>query len=220
MLVAETDNYPSLLQDKMYLYTMKFLFESDIILENERALLRPLQPGDYDNLLSVAIAHKDLLQYSPTPLHSPELFKKYVTDAIAERDKKFRYALSVYDKKTEKFAGSTSMANVSNYDKRLEIGWTWYGKEFQRSGLNRACKLLLLTYAFEALEFERVEFRIDERNEPSRTAVEKIGGKLEGVLRSHMTMPNGFRRSTCYYSIVKEEWPEVKNKLLNNLHNK
>src|SRR5687767_7633029 len=171
---------------------MKFQFDQDIILENERALLRPLQTEDYDHLLSVATAHKDLLQYSPTPLHDPELFKKYVMDALAERDKKFRYAFSVFDKKTQQFAGSTSMANVSNYDKRLEIGWTWYGKEFQRSGLNRACKLLLLSYAFGTLEFERVEFRIDERNQPSRTAVEKIGGKLEGILRSHMTMPNGF----------------------------
>lgn len=197
---------------------MKFQFDQDIILENERALLRPLKAEDYDHLLSVATAHKDLLQYSPTPLHEPKLFKKYVTDAIAERETKFRYAFSVYDKKTQQFAGSTSMANVSNYDKRLEIGWTWYGKEFQRSGLNRACKLLLLSYAFDTLEFERVEFRIDERNQPSRTAVEKIGGKLEGILRSHMTMPNGFRRSTCYYSIVKNEWTKVKNKLQMDLY--
>ena len=192
---------------------MKFQFDKDIILENERALLRPLTIEDYDRLLPVATAHKDLLQYSPTPLHDPELFKKYVMDALAEREKKFRYAFSVFDKKTQQFAGSTSMANISNYDKRLEIGWTWYGKEFQRSGLNRACKLLLLTYCFETLAFERVEFRIDERNQASRTAVEKIGGRFEGVLRSHMTMPNNLRRNTCYYSIIKNEWEEVKNNL-------
>jgi RimJ/RimL family protein N-acetyltransferase len=197
---------------------MKFQFDADIILENERALLRPLIAEDYDNLLSVATADKDLLKYSPTPLYDPELFKKYVKDAIAEREKKIRYAFSVFDKKTGKYAGSTSMANVSNYDKRLEIGWTWYGKEFQQSGLNRACKLLLLTYIFEQLEFERTEFRIDERNQPSRTAVEKIGGKLEGILRSHMTMPeSNIRRSTCYYAILKDEWPTIKIKLENNL---
>jgi N-acetyltransferase len=196
---------------------MKFQFDQDIILENDRALLRPLEEPDYDRLVGVATAHKDLLQYSPTPLHDPELFKQYIINALNEREAKFRYAFTVFDKKTQQFAGSTSMANVSNYDKRLEIGWTWYGKEFQRSGLNRACKLLLLTYAFETLEFERVEFRIDERNQPSRTAVEKIGGKLEGILRSHMTMPNGFRRSTCYYSIIKNEWSGIKNKLEDGL---
>jgi RimJ/RimL family protein N-acetyltransferase len=196
---------------------MKFAFDKEIILENKRVLLRPLESEDYDLLLEVATKDKDLLQYSPTPLHTPELFKEYLTNALKERNIQFRYAFTVYDKDSQKFAGSTSFANVSNYDKRLEIGWTWYGKEFQRSGLNRACKLLLLTYAFETLEFERVEFRIDERNQPSRTAVEKIGGQLEGILRSHMTMTNGFRRSTCYYSILKEEWPAIKNKLQTNL---
>jgi RimJ/RimL family protein N-acetyltransferase len=197
---------------------MKFQFDQDIILENERAILRPLEAKDYDRLLPIATAHKDLLQYSPTPLHEPVLFKEYVTNALNERDKKIRYAFSVYDKKTSIVSGSTSFGNISNYDKRLEIGWTWYGKEFQRTGLNRACKLLLLSYAFETLEFERVEFRIDERNQPSRTAVEKLGGKLEGILRSHMTMPNSdFRRSTCYYSILREEWPGIKNKLETDL---
>jgi RimJ/RimL family protein N-acetyltransferase len=182
---------------------MNFQFDQNIILENDRALLKPLTINDYDRLLSVATAHTDLLQYSPSPLHTPELFKEYVENALRERDVKFRYAFSIFDKKTNSFAGSSSFANVSNYDGRLEIGWTWYGKQFQRSGLNRNCKYLMLGYAFDELEAERVEFRIDERNNASRTAVEKIGGKFEGILRSHMLMPNGFRRSTCFYSIVK-----------------
>jgi len=202
---------------KIYFYLMKFPFDQNIILENERVLLRPLAIEDYDHLLSVATADKDLLQYSPTPLHTPELFKGYVDNAIKERKDKFRYAFSIFDKKTNSYAGSSSFANVSNYDGRLEIGWTWYEKEFQRSGLNRNCKFLMLGHAFEELEAERVEFRIDERNNPSRAAVEKIGGKFEGVLRSHMLMPNGFRRSTCFYSILKEEWPEIKQKLAQGL---
>lgn len=189
---------------------MKFTFEQEIILENDRALLRPLSLEDFHHLLAVATAHKDLLQYSPSPLHTPELFKEYIEIALKEKEKKFRYAFSIFDKKTNSYAGSSSFANISNYDKRLEIGWTWYGKEFQRSGLNRNCKYLMLSFAFEELGAERVEFRIDERNNASRTAVEKIGGKFEGILRSHMLMPNGFRRSTCFYSIIKEEWPQAK----------
>jgi RimJ/RimL family protein N-acetyltransferase len=196
---------------------MNFAFDQEIILENERVLLRPLSIEDYENLLSVAIADKDLLQYSPSPLHTPELFKGYVENALKERKDKFRFAFSIFDKKTNSYAGSSSFANVSNYDGRLEIGWTWYGKIFQKSGLNRNCKYLMLSYAFDELEAERVEFRIDERNSPSRTAVEKIGGKFEGVLRSHMLMPDGFRRSTCFYSMIKEEWPEIKQKLAQGL---
>ncbi len=192
---------------------MDFTFDKHILLENERALLEPLSMDKYEPLLPVAIAHQDLLQYSPSPLHTPELFKEYIETALKERRIKFRYAFSVFDKQVQKYVGSSSFANVSNVDKRLEIGWTWYGREFQQTGLNRSCKLLMLSYAFEELDFKRVEFRIDERNQPSRTAVEKIGGKLEGILRSHMHMPNGFRRSTCYYSILAEEWPEIKSRV-------
>ena len=185
---------------------MKFEFEKEIILENERALIRPLDFNDFHSLLPVALDDKTLLQYSPTPNHTPELLKEYIQKAIEERKIEFRYAFSIFDKVKNKYAGSTSFANVSNYDKRLEIGWTWIGREFQQTGLNRNCKFLMLQYAFDLLNFERVEFRIDERNTPSRNAVEKIGGKLEGVLRSHILMSNGFRRSTCYYSILNNEW--------------
>ena len=196
---------------------MNFSFDQNIILENARALLRPLSMDDYDHLVQVATADHDLLQYSPSPLHTPQLFKGYVENALRERSDKFRYAFSIFDKKTNSYAGSSSFANISNYDGRLEIGWTWYGKKFQRSGLNRNCKYLMLSYAFEDLGAERVEFRIDERNTASRNAVEKIGGKFEGVLRSHMLMPNGFRRSTCFYSIIKQEWLPIKQILAKDL---
>ena len=189
---------------------MDFLFENNIVLENERVILKPLSIDDFDPLISVAMADKTLLQYSPTPNHTPDLLKLYIEKAIEEREIKFRYAFSVFDKIKKQYAGSTSFANVSNFDKRLEIGWTWYGREFQKTGLNRNCKYLMLHYAFEILNFERVEFRIDERNLPSRIAIEKIGGKHDGTLRSHMLMPDGFRRSTCYYSILKDEWLEIK----------
>lgn len=196
---------------------MNFNFGAAIVLQNERALLQPIVPDDYGKLLGIATAHKDLLQYSPTQLHTPQLFKEYIENAIKERHDKFRYAFSVFDKRTNSYAGSSSFANVSNYDKRIEIGWTWYGKEFQRTGINRNCKFLMLSYVFDELEFERVEFRVDERNIASRTAVEKIGGKFEGILRSHMLMPDEFRRSTCYYSIIKKEWPKVKSDLVQGL---
>jgi N-acetyltransferase len=185
---------------------MKFDFKKEIILENDRALLRPLKEEDFEKLLPVAIDDATLLQYSPAKIASEADLKNYIRIALNERETKFRYAFSIFDKMKNAYAGSTSYATISNYDKRLEIGWTWIGRKFQKTGLNRNCKMLLLTYAFETLEFERVEFRTDERNATSRAAIEKIGGKFEGILRSHTLMNDGHRRNTVYYSILKEEW--------------
>lgn len=193
---------------------MDFDFTKDIFLENERASLAPLQEAHYDALLPIALQDKSLLQFSPTPIHSEELLLQYIQTALQERAHKMRYPFVIFDKQQGIIAGSTSFAAVSNKDKRLEIGWTWIGKNFQRTGLNRNCKFLLLQYAFETLEFERVELKTDERNQQSRTAIEKLGGKWEGTLRSHTLMQDGFRRSTVYYSLLKDEWPAAKERLL------
>ncbi|NTS43494.1 GNAT family N-acetyltransferase [Flavisolibacter sp. BT320] len=189
---------------------MDFSFAKDIILENSRVLLRPLTQDDNNNLLPVATAQTDLVQFSPYQIHTPALLADYIQTSLQEREKGFRYPFAVFDKKAQTYAGSTSIANVSNKDRRLEIGWTWIGRAFQQTGLNRACKALLLSYAFDELEFERVEFKTDARNTASRNAIEKIGGQYEGALRSHTVMLDGFRRDTVYYSILKSEWPGLK----------
>ncbi|RYZ60864.1 MAG: N-acetyltransferase, partial [Chitinophagaceae bacterium] len=119
---------------------MDFSFTEDIILENSRVLLRPLAPGDNANLLAVATAQTDLVQYSPYQIHTPALLASYIQTSLQERENRFRYPFALFDKKAEAYAGSTSFANVSNKDRRLEIGWTWIGKTFQQTGLNRACK--------------------------------------------------------------------------------
>lgn len=189
---------------------MNFLFDNEIVLENNMVLLRPIIEEDIINLLQVATAESDLLQYSPSPIYSRELLEQYVKKAIENRLGKNRYTFCVFDKSRGKYAGCTSFLNISNADDRLEIGGTWYGREFQRTGLNRNCKYLLLDYAFEKLGAERVEFKTDERNSASRTAIEKIGGQLEGILRSHTLMYDGFRRNTVCYSILKPEWKKLK----------
>jgi len=193
---------------------MTFPFQTDIVLENDVALLRPIQDADVKNLLPVATKHSDLLQYSPLPIHSEELLKKYIDMSIENRSNRNRYTFSVFDKRQGTYAGSTSFMNIANADARLEIGSTWYGKEFQRTGLNRNCKYLLLEYAFETLYAERVEFRTDERNLASRKAIERIGGQFEGILRSHTLMYDVFRRNTVCYSILKSEWEELKEHFL------
>ncbi len=196
---------------------MDFDFQKNIVLENTRALLAPLQEKDFENLISIATADASLLQYSPLSVHSKELLQSYIANALTERTNRFRYAFVIYDKQLNQYAGSTSFANISNKDKRLEIGWTWIGKQFQKTGLNRACKLLMMEYAFDTLGFERVEYKTDERNLQSRTAIEKIGGKLEGILRSHTVVSDGYRRNTVYYSILKAEWPEIKHRLVKQI---
>ena len=195
---------------------MNFSFDKEIILENTFLLVRPISENDIDNLVTVATKDKDLLQFSPTPIYTKELLKKYIDKAVDNRRNKNRYTFIVFDKIKNAFAGSTSFLNISNADDRLEIGATWYGKEFQRTGLNRNCKYLLLEYAFENLGAVRVEFRTDERNLASRKAIEKIGAQFEGILRRHTLLYDGFRRNTVCYSILKSEWSDLKNQPPNN----
>ncbi len=189
---------------------MDLIFENDIILENNRAFLRPLKIEDIEKLLPIATSDKDLIKYTPSQIYTKTLLTKYIENALKDRIKKTRYPFVIFDKTQNAYAGSTSFLSISNYDKRLEIGGTWIGKQFQKTGLNRNCKYLLLSYLFEELQFERIELKTDERNLNSRNAIEKIGGKFEGIFRSHMLMSDGFRRNTVYYSILKEEWPELK----------
>lgn len=187
-----------------------FDFNEHVILENERVLLRPLVLLDYSPLTKIAFEDKTLLQYSPKQIYTPALLQQYIDDAMTGKANGIRYPFLIVDKEQQEYAGSTSICNVSNYDKRLEIGFTWYGKKFQRSGLNRHCKWLLLHYIFETLDFKRVEFKVDERNTASQVAVQKIGAAKEGNLRSHTLMSDGFRRNTLFFGILKEEWTALK----------
>lgn len=193
---------------------MDFSFERELIFENEIALLRALQVSDVDHLLSVALQDKQLLQFSPMPIHSKDLLIKYIENAVQARLHKKRYPLIIFDKRVNQYAGSSSFLNIDAANQRLEIGSTWLGKDFQKTGLNRYCKYLMLSYAFEDWCAERVEFRTDERNQASRAAIQKIGGQFEGILRSHTLMHDGFRRNTACYSILKEEWKALKTNFL------
>jgi RimJ/RimL family protein N-acetyltransferase len=193
---------------------MNFPFEKEITLENSFALLKPLQFSDINNLLKIATEDEQLLQYSPLPIFSEKLLTEYVVKSIKERENKTRYSFTIFDKRKNSYAGSTSFMNISNVDSRLEIGSTWIGKEFQRTGLNRNCKYLLLNFAFDELGAERIELKTDERNTASRNAIQKIGGQFEGTLRSHTLMYDGFRRNTVYYSILKKEWEKIEKDFL------
>ena len=185
-------------------------------LENDNVKLSLLDVSNYKHLLEIS-NEKNLIRYSPSDISTPEALKEYVQTAVDGYYHKTTIPFIIYDKVKNKFAGSTRFGLINWHNKVLHIGWTWIGHEFQGSGLNSQMKFLMLQYAFEVLEFEKVEFRIDERNTRSRKAVEKIGGTLEGILRKDTLMLDGFRRSTCCYGILKEEWNAVKEQKFNNL---
>ena len=185
-----------------------------ITLENKKVRLEPLEQYHFEKLLPIALKYPDLLKYSPSPFGSKTGLQQYFDDASAGRLAQTRTAFAIFDKQKNEYAGSTSFGNISPKDKRLEIGWTWLDERFQGTGLNNNCKFLMLQYAFEQFEAERVEFRSDSRNAKSRRAIEKLGAKYEGELRSHLLMNDGYRRNTVYYSILKAEWETIKGNIL------
>ncbi|WP_353777853.1 GNAT family N-acetyltransferase [Winogradskyella sp. 3972H.M.0a.05] len=178
-------------------------------LENEYVKLTLLDLSNYEHLIPIA-QQENLIQYSPSKIDTPEDLKAYVQTAVDGYYHKTTIPFIIYDKTKEAYAGSSRFGLINWKNKVLHIGWTWIGKEFQGSGINKHMKFLMLQYAFETLDFDKVEFRIDERNGRSRKAVEKIGGTLEGILRKDTLMQDGFKRSTCCYGILKEEWPNIK----------
>ncbi len=180
-------------------------FTEDIILENERAYLRPLKAADFDLLLPFSRNEPELWNYSLSPAGTDEEMKIYLDSALKSRAEQFGYPFVVFDKKTDQVAGSTRFYDISLHHQSLSIGYTWYGKAFHGTGLNKHCKFLLLQYAFEVLKMERVEFRADNNNKRSINAMKRIGCVEEGVLRSNCFSPNG-RRDSIVLSILKEEW--------------
>lgn len=191
--------------------------QQDIVLENDRSRLEPLQVDHYDSLKEIALLEEGLLRYSPSRIDTPEFLQSFLNLAIREREQGTRYGFAIYDKISQRYAGSTSFLSISNPNQRVEIGWTWIGRAFQRTGLNRNNKLLMLEYGFEQCQCQRIELKTDSRNEQSKTAMTQIGAIYEGTLRSHTLMTDGYRRDTAYYSILADEWPSVKEKLVNQL---
>ena len=182
---------------------------NSFVLENERVKLTLIDLSNYKSLIEIA-QQENLIQYSPNKIDTPEDLKEYVQTAVDGYYHKTIIPFIIFDKKTQTFAGSTRFGLINWKNKVLHIGWTWIGREFQGTGLNKHMKFLMLQYAFETLEFDKVEFRIDERNIASRKAVEKIGATLEGILRKDTLMLDGFKRSTCCYGILREEWYDKK----------
>ena len=184
-------------------------FEQVPLLQDARVLLRPFRPEDIAELATIAM-DEEIWRYMVTCISNAQELEAWVQTVTEGYRQGSRYTFMIEDKATGQLAGSTSYGNISEPDKRLEIGWTWLSREYRGSGLNRHCKFLLLRYAFEELQIERVELKGDALNTRSRRAMLKIGATEEGILRSHTLMHDGRRRDTVYYSILRTEWPHIR----------
>ena len=187
---------------------MDFQFWQDYTLENNRAKLIPLKETHAEDLLGFSLNEPDLWDFSLLGAAGEGNLRKYIKAAIESRQNGTTYAFAVYDKAKAAFAGSTRFYDISLAQKTLSLGFTWYGKDFQGTGLNKACKYLLLEFAFEKMEMERVEFRADARNKRSVVAMQSIGCTVEGVLRSNGIGNDGQRRDSVVLSILKSEWED------------
>lgn len=198
--------------------TSAFDTAADYVLEDDCVLLRPLVPEDCKNLLYFSLHEPELWVYSLVKVAGEENLKAYISSAIDARKAGREYAFSVYDKRTQEYAGSTRFYDIQPAHKTLQLGYTWYGKKFQGTGLNKHCKYLLLQFAFEQLGMERVEFRADATNERSIAAMKSIGCVPEGILRSHTIKVDGQRRDSIILSILKHEWEgQVRKRLQQKL---
>lgn len=182
------------------------IFPDNIVLENEKVLLRPLQKTDIEFLLPFALNEPETWTYSLISPSGKEGMEQYINETIKQRDEKKEYPFIVFDKATNSYAGCTRFYDIQLNNLTTQLGYTWYGKDFRRTGLNRHCKLLMLTYAFEEWKMERVEFRADARNEKSVNAMKEIGCTVEGILRSNTIIATGGRRDSIILSILKYEW--------------
>ncbi len=184
------------------------LSEQQIILENEIVKFKPLQFEKHSKaFFAFAIQEPTTWQYSLiSPAGSTSEMEKYINDALTDLQKNTTYPFVVIDKATNAIVGCTRFYDIDFKNECLTIGYTWYGEKFRRTGINRNCKLLLLEYAFTVLQMERVEFRADASNTASVNAMKAIGCVEEGVLRSHLALPNGKRRTSMVLSILKMDW--------------
>ena len=197
------------------------LLTKDIILENQRVQLRRLIHDDYHHLEKFVLLEPELWQFSLLSLFDTIELKKYIERAVKLHTEGVEYPFIIFDKQTGQYAGSTRFYDIQTANKTLQLGYTWYGKKFQGTGLNQNCKFLLLQFAFEKLQMERVEFRADNRNKKSIAAMKSIGCVEEGVLRSHAVTASGERRDSIVLSILKKEWESgIKDKLIGKIAQK
>ena len=183
-----------------------------IVLEGQHVRLEPLSLDHVDALAEVAL-DPDLWRWTSERAESVDELLAYVERALAAQRAGTALPFATLARSIGRPVGSTRFANVDLLSGRLEIGWTWLGRDWQRTALNTEAKYLMMKHAFETLGVRRVEFKTDALNERSRAAIRRIGAREEGTLRKHAVTMSGRVRDTVYYSVIDDEWPAIRRRL-------
>lgn len=183
-----------------------------IVLEGRHVRLEPLREDHLAGLAAVGL-DEGLWRWIPTPVRTVEEMAAYIATALKEQGQGVSLPFALVEPQTGRPIGSTRYGNIDRTHHRVEIGWTWVAREWQRTAINTEAKYLLLKHAFETLGCIRVELKTDSLNERSRAAILRIGAREEGIFRNHMITSSGRIRHTVYFSIVDSEWPSVKARL-------
>jgi N-acetyltransferase len=183
-----------------------------VTLSGAHAALVPLSAAHHDQLVEAA-NDGELWKLWYTSVPSPDGLRSEIERRLDLQTKGSMLPFTVIEKSSDLAVGMTSYMHIDAENRRLEIGSTWYRARVQRTAINTECKILLLTHAFEVLNCIRIEFRTSFFNQASRRGIERLGAKLDGILRSHMIHSDGSLRDTCVYSIVASEWPAVRSHL-------
>ncbi|WP_166695540.1 GNAT family N-acetyltransferase [Bacillus cereus] len=186
-------------------------------LVNDRAMLRLMQVNDIESLFNIVEGNKEVWTYLIAKMDSYQDMEQYVQVAIKAFEGETDLPFVVVDQKTNEIVGSTRLYSISNENKTVELGQTWYHPSVHRTSINTECKYMLLQYAFEELHMLRVQIKTDLRNEKAQRAIERLGAVKEGVLRNERQLPNGYVRDAVVYSIIASEWPVIKEQLLQKL---
>jgi len=187
------------------------ILQSDIILENEKVLLIPFENEGNKELKSI-IFDDEIWKYMGMYIRNDTDFENYIQSTLKQKEEGVCYPFLIIDKATNRVAGSTRYGYLNHNSQKCEIGWTWYGKEFQGKGLNKACKFELLNFGFEHIQFKRIQFSADLENKKSQRAIEKLGALKEGLFRNNYIDSKGKSKDDVYYSIISDEWDATKKK--------
>lgn len=185
------------------------ILQSEIILENGKALLIPFE-SERNIELKKIIFDDDIWKYMGMYVRNDQDFENYISSTLKQKADGICYPFLIIDKATDKVAGSTRYGYLNHASQKCEIGWTWYGKEFQGTGLNQACKFELLNFGFEQIQFRRIQFSADLENKRSQKAIEKLGAVKEGIFRNNYVDSEGKSKDDVYFSIILEEWAKTK----------
>lgn len=180
-----------------------------VVLEGQHVRLEPLCEVHLAGLAAVGL-DEELWRWIPSPVRTLEEMAAYIATALREQAQGVSLPFALVERQTGRPIGSTRYGNIDRTNHRVEIGWTWVAREWQRTAINTEAKYLLLKHAFETLGCIRVELKTDSLNERSRAAILRIGAREEGTFRNHMITASGRIRHTVYFSVVDSEWPAVK----------